>query len=42
MRGPMLGGDMLSRAFRAFDRDGKGYIAVEDLQVYAMICYDMM
>jgi len=32
MRGPMLEGDMLRRAFRIFDQEGKGYIAIADLQ----------
>jgi len=32
VRGPMLSGDMLWRAFRVFDQEGKGYVSVNDLQ----------
>ena len=32
MRGPMLGSEMLTRTFRVFDADGKGYISMADMQ----------
>ena len=32
VRGPLLESDLLTKAFRVFDFDGKGYITVSDLQ----------